>query len=186
MSTLSEAGKLLKGSDRESKFNVKAVLMLLVGVVVLWFAGNAVLGRDGGLGASLAVERAMPTATLGPVLPTQAVYALPTEEPTATAWPTPIIIEREIASVVTVEVPGPVVYVEVPGPTVEVTRIVEVPAVVMPTVTPVPLAPGTLKVCASVEGATGLYIGGEGVVSGGCKTYSFGVGQTTVLVHVNR
>lgn len=189
MSTLSEAGKLLKGSDGESKFNVKAVLMLLVGVIVLWFAGNAVLGRDGGFGASLVAQREMPAPTQAPVLPTQAVFALagdPDPTATPTAWPTPIIIEREVVSVVTVEVPGQSVFVEVPGPVVEVTRIVEVTPVVFPTITPVPLAPGSIKVCASVEGARALYIGNEGVVSGGCKTYSFGVGQTTILVQVNK
>lgn len=186
MSTLLAARKLLKGSDGESKFNVKAVLTVLVGVLILWLAGSALLGRDGGLGASLVAQRPMPTVTVGAVIPTQIVMGIAEDPATATAWPTPIIIYQEVVSVVTVEVPGQSVYLEVPGPEIEVTRIVEVTPALMPTLTPIPLAAGTVKVCAFVEGASALYIGNQGVVSGGCQTYSFGVGQTTILVQVNK
>jgi hypothetical protein len=75
------------------------------------------------------------------------------------------------------------VYYEV---TVEVTRIVEVTPVALPTVTPVPLAPGLVQICASVEGAKGLFIGGRGVVTGSCEVFSFGVGQTSIQVQVNK
>lgn len=182
-STLSEAKKLLKGSERESKINYKAIVFLLVGGGLLWFAGTFIWS---GQRVPSWVDRPMPEPTLPLELPTQAVFALPTEEaatPTPTAWPTAIIVERSVP--MPVEVTREVV-IFVPGPEIEVTRIVEVAAIPFPTITPVPLASGTIKVCASVEGATGLYIGNEGVVSGACKTYSFGVGQTTILVQVNR
>lgn len=188
MSTLSDAGKLLKGSESESRLNIKAIIGVVVGGGLLWLFVNVLAGNDGGIAARLAAERSMPTATSGPELPTQVVVAMAPqpEDHTPTPWPTPIIIEKEVVSVVTVEVPGQSVFVEVPGPTVEVTRIVEVTPVVLPTITPVPLAPGTVKICVSVEGATGIYIGNQGVVSGGCQIFTFGVGQTAIIVQVNK
>lgn len=182
MSTLSDAGKLLKGSERESKFNVKALAGVVIGGIVLWVCANVALGR---YQVPTAVEaQVIEVATVEvPVSPTAYVVAM---DPSPTPWPTPMVIEREVLVEVTREVPGQPIYVSVPGPTVEVTRVVEVTAIPLPTVTPIPLAAGTIQICASVEGATALYIGNEGVVSGQCKSYSFGVGQTTILVQVNR
>lgn len=188
MSTLSEAGKLLKTSENESKFNLKAVASVVVGGILIFVFGNILLGNDGGVAARLAeaemAKRAMPSPTVPEPIPTMHIVALPTEEPTPTAWPTPIIIYQEVEA--TREIPAQPIYVEVPGPVVEVTRIVEVAAPILPTVTPIPLAPGTVQICVNLEGAKAVYIGNEGVVSGGCKLYTFGVGQTTILVQVDK
>lgn len=63
---------------------------------------------------------------------------------------------------------------------------IEVTPLPLPTITPVPLAPGVVSICASVEGASALYIGGQGVVSGECRKFSFGVGQTSIQVQINK
>lgn len=98
------------------------------------------------------------------------VTATPTPTPTETPVPQTVTEYRDI-------------YYEV---TVEVTRIVEVTPQLPPTSTPVPLAAGSVEICTRVEGARELYIGGYGVVSGGCQTFSFGIGQTSIPVQVNR
>lgn len=185
MSTLSDARRLLKGSERESRVNLRAICLVAVAGVVLYVGWHLLNHPGGELPFGIVSQRPMPEATV-PGSPTQAVFAMPTEAATSTAVPTPIVIMKEVQSVVTVEVRGDPVYVEVPGPQVEVTRIVEVTPFVLPTVTPVPLAPGTIQICASVAGAKQLFIGREGVVSGECKVYSFGVGQTEIVVQVNR
>lgn len=133
-------------------------------------------------------QRPMPTATLPAVALVEDPTATATVEATPTRWPTPIILEREVVREIPVEVTREVsVYREVP---IEVTRVVtqlvEVTPFAMATVTPIPLAKGQVKICASVEGATGLYIGGYGVVSGGCQIFTFGVGQTSIQVQINR
>lgn len=64
--------------------------------------------------------------------------------------------------------------------------VTEVVSVVQPTPTLVPLAPGTVQICARVEGVSAVYVGGRGIVSGGCETFSVGVGQTTIGVQVNK
>lgn len=90
----------------------------------------------------------------------------------------PVVIE-----VTSTPTPTPV-YFYVP---VEVEKIVTNTITVELYPTPTPsLSPGTVRICADVEGATGLYIGGLGVVSGGCQVFTFGVGQTSIIVHVNK
>lgn len=192
-STLSEARKLLKGSERESRFNLKAFSAVVVAGIVLWVGGN-VLWTGGQNVPRLVEDPAIMAAStptqvvVGSVDPPVAAGAVRAAGPVE--YPTPIILYQDRVEVV--EVPGPVQYVEVPGPVVEVTRIVEVPALVdpvimAPTATPVPsLAPGTVQICARVEGASALYIGGYGIVNGGCQTFTFGVGQMEIRVQVNK
>jgi hypothetical protein len=188
MSTLSEAKKLLKDSERESKINVRAVAGVLGGGLLLWLCiswlGGGARGDD--LPFGIQAQREMPTATAEPYnpTPTVAVIAL---EPTSTPWPTPIILEREIIREIPVEIEVTrEVAFYVPGPEIEVTRVVTVEVLPPATPTPIPLAPGTIKVCVDIEGAKEVYIGGRGVVSGGCELFQFGPGQTTIGVQVNR
>lgn len=176
-------------STSEIKFGwVKVGLLLLVFAAAVsagrhvWYrqAGDPILGID--------INRAKAEAPTTEAAPPG--FAFPPTKEAIAATQTPYVIESTIVQVVTAtptfEPPTPIVeyvYEQVP---VEVTRIVEITSVPVPTVTPVPLAPGTVKVCAFVEGATGLYIGSRGVVSGGCESFAFGIGQTSIQVQINK
>lgn len=114
----------------------------------------------------------------------------PTSTPTFVEMPTrgvlpaltPVVevVMMEVTRIVPeIEYVPEYIYVDVP---VEV--LVEVPVDVVPTV--VALAPGSVQICASVAGAKGLYVGGEGITTGECRIYQFGVGQTEIAVQVNR
>lgn len=142
-------------------------------------AAQSTIAAMSALAAAPTVE-VVPTVVVGsgsPGLPGAMVELVADDTPTpvvvtATPTPTPHIVTeyREI-------------YVQ---STVEVTRIVEVTPVVLPTITPAPLSPGTVRICVGVEGAREIYIGQKGVVSGACETFAFGVGQTTIGVQINK
>jgi hypothetical protein len=157
------------------------LVVLGLGVRFLYFSNFSTIENLG--------ERSMPAPTVaqvvGVITPTVIIHE-PT--PTATTWPTPIILEREVIVQIPVEVTREStvyrdVYITVPQ---YVTTTIEVTPVPLPTATIVPLSPGTVQICVRVEGAREIYIGGAGVVSGGCQTYAFGVGQTAIQVHVNK
>lgn len=178
-------GKATQTSERESRLS-RSMLLTMIGLGVILFLGVRFLYFSNFAEIERMGQRPMPTATV------PAVADLPTEEstatPTATQWPTPIILEREVIREVPIEVTREVsVYRDVMVE-VEVTKLVTQPVMVLQSVTPtpVPLAPGTVEICASVEGATAIYIGDTGVVSGECKKFSFGVGQTSIPVKINR
>lgn len=99
-----------------------------------------------------------------------------TDDPLPTV--APVVIE-----VTSTPTPTPV-YFYVP---VEVEKIVTQTITIEAVPTPTPaLAAGTVRICADVEGATAIFVGGLGIVSGGCQTFSFGVGQTSIAVQVNK
>lgn len=160
-------------STQDSRLNLKLIGYAVALLLVLGYAGQYMWGFGG--------EDDIPVAQAAE-LPTEIPTATP-EIPTVT--PTPVVIER--VHTVPVEVTREVSrYVEVQVP-VEVTRIVEVTPVPLPTATATPsLAAGTVRVCVDIEGAREVYVGGFGVVSGGCQTFSFGVGSTYIEVQVNK
>lgn len=133
----------------------------------------------------------MPTATIDASVVVSDPVTLPTAEIAVfREEPTP---EKEIVYVEVTAVPTPTphivteyreIYIEV---TREVQTILEVAPVptVTPTATP-PLAAGTVQICVTLEGARAVYIGQIGVVSGGCQTFGFGIGQTSIPVQINR
>jgi len=88
---------------------------------------------------------------------------------TATAAPT---VGAQIVVVTATATPEPeIMYVPQPYVVeVEVTRLVEVVAVALPTPT---LEPGVMRICIYVEGVSGLYINGQGMAGNAC--YSYGV-----------
>lgn len=102
------------------------------------------------------------------------VTATPTSTPEPTQ--TPYVVQEVVYEPVYYDVP-----VEV-----EVTRIVEVTAVPLPTMTPVPLAPGTVQVCVDGAGLREIYVDQVGIVGGGCQIFQVGKGSTYVTVQVNR
>jgi hypothetical protein len=190
------AAKLLKGSEGESRIQWNFVLPLLAGGIVVYFAVNFLANFNGAIPFVNNVDRAsvvLPInpegSVLGIVSPTAtvAVYGLPTTEAAAQREEQirEMIVEVVVTATPTLEPRIEYIYEQVQIP-VEVTRIVEVAEIPLPTVTPIPLAPGTIEICASVEGAKALYIGGVGVVSGACALYTFAVGQTTILVQVDK
>lgn len=176
--------KAIIDSSSEVRVTWRKTLLLLAAIVVTWNVVNHVWHRKTGdpwFGVSV------------PEVQAQAAEPTPTATPTATAThvvPARVVEPRVIEVVVTAtptEIPPTpeVVYYQVP---VEVTRVVtqtiqlEAPT---PTATPA-LASGTVRVCVHLEGAREVYIGGAGVVSGGCQTFSFGVGQTSIAVQINK
>lgn len=103
----------------------------------------------------------------------------PTVQPTYTPWIVTATPEPPTAT------PNVIYeYFQVPVE-VEVERIVTTTVVLEPTATPA-LAEGTAKICVALEGAREVFIGGHGVVSGGCQTFTFGVGQTSIAVQINK
>jgi hypothetical protein len=131
----------------------------------------------------LFASRPMPTATVVPAVAVTAVapvvLLVPTQTPfvvtaTPTYTPVPTVTPVYLYEVQRIQIP------------VEVTRIVEVAAAVPATVTPVPLAPGTVRICIDAAGVRELYIGGVGVVGGGCRTFQVGVGASYIEIQVNR
>lgn len=120
--------------------------------------------------------------------------AAPTIEVLPTEQPTQETVIREEAAVMVVTATPTVTPEPTATPNIQyvyVDNLVEVPVEVVKevTVTPVPtvgVASGSVEICARVEGATALYIGGFGVASGQCQTFSFGVGQTSIQVQVNK
>lgn len=166
-------------STQDSKASFLKILGLLAAVALFWNGASIIWNRPSGqpLFASSA--------------PTDAPIETPTAEPTPTESPTstPYVetVFREIVVTATPEPPTPTphieyVYYQVP---LEVEKIVTTTVVLEPTATP-SLATGTAQICVALEGAREVYIGGHGVVSGGCQTFSFGIGQTTIGVQINR
>ena len=121
--------------------------------------------------------------------------AVSTEYPTATPFEeivvtqTPYVIRETITEIVTATPtpvpPTPVVEYIPYEVTVEVQTIVTNTIVATP-VAPLPLANQTVEICVRVEGAREIYVGNVGVVSGQCSTFGFGIGQTSILVQVNK
>lgn len=175
----------IRRSDEDSKINLRLIAMIAVVGICIFVAGRFVMTFSGN------VEDMMPGAPVAAAAPIT-VISTPTvtiEDPTPTA-----IVEavfREVEVVVTATpTPAPQIITEYRDvyyeTIVEVTRVVEVTPIPLSTATVVPLAPGVVEICLRVEGAREIYIGGGGVVSGGCSTFSFGVGQTTIPVQVNK
>lgn len=182
------AGEARTKPSRALQFGIIAFV-----AVAVWL-GNQALNYA-------STPRVQPTPTVDPTLTAAAVVSdTVTVEVTPTYTPMSVeSVYRDPPTEVPVVEPVVLVVTATPTPTptevnyvyVEVTRevIIEVTPNVLPTptVTPTPaLASGTVKVCASVEGATALYVGGQGIVSGGCQVFSVGIGQSTISVQVNR
>lgn len=107
--------------------------------------------------------------------------------PVPTMAPTAVVVEviREIV----VTSPPEVIIERVYIPEqieVEVTRIVEVTPVPLPTLTPVPLVAGTVKICVDGAGLKAIYVDGQGIVGGGCQIWQVGVGASYITVQINR
>lgn len=167
-----------RADDSNNKPNRRAQLLIVsvVGLCV-WF-GWSFLNR-----ASV-----QPVAQAAEVSTTPAGVLVVTATPTPTVEPTqtPAVLYAEVTR--QVEVTREVTRYVTEFIPVEVTRLVTVTvaAPVVSTPTPPALAPGTLRVCADVQGARELYIGGQGIVAGECRSFAFGVGQTSVQVQVNK
>lgn len=183
--TVAKSKRTIIDSSSEVRIGWVKVIGLLAAIVVAWNVGNHVWYRQTG-DPWFGIEVAEAQAAEPTLSPTVEVVA--TEPSTPQAVVTTVFRET-IVEVVVTATPTPVpptpqieyVYVQI-----ESTVVVEVTPATLPTLTPVPLAPGTISICASVEGASELYIGGVGVVSGECKRFSFGVGQTSIQVQVNK
>lgn len=195
LSTNSNAPTNLLGSERESRINWGFFVPMIVGGILTVFVANFIWKYDGSV--PFVDQRppvVLPTSPSGSALgvitetPTVAVFGFATETPTVEVVfrdKEPEIVYIEVTSTPTPEPIIEVRYEQIQVP-VEVTVVVEVTPAPLPTITAIPLASGVVQICASVEGATALYIGGAGVVSGECKKFSFGVGQTSIQVQVNR
>lgn len=182
-----DTGTSSNESGRNKPNRMLQAFVVVVVALVVYLVGQV-------LNYAPSAARPDPTPTAGVT-----VEAAPTVEATPTATmlpaaggvfrddvtPTPNVEIVVVTATPTSVPPTPIVeYVPV-----EVTRIIEVTPYVLPSPTPSPtsaLSVGTVKICASVEGATALYVGGLGVVSGGCQVFSFGVGQTSIPVQINR
>ena len=161
-------------------------MLAVIGIAIFW-AGKIVFTYDGGL-AGASVIKAADLLT-----PTALPYHVVAMTPTATIQ-APAVFQEIIAEPVRVEVEvtrivESVTYVQVPF---EVTRIVEVvataePATATPFPTPTaPLAAGVVRICVDASAVKELYVGGVGVVGGGCHMLQVGQGTTFVEVQVNK
>lgn len=172
--------------------------LLLIGLVaaaiavVNWGLNWSGDKADRELRAAQATIAAMSAAQAAPTLEVVETVFVGSGSPARAAPVVGLVVEDTPTPIVVTATPTPTpnivteyreIYVQ---STVEVTRIVEVTPVVLPTVTPIPLAAGTIKICVALEGAREVYIGQKGVVSGGCEIFAFGVGQTTISVQVNK
>lgn len=185
---LSESGAESAAETRNKPSRLLQLSVIAVVAIVVYVAGLV-------LNYSPSAARQQPTPTVTPML--QVVIT-----PTVELTPTPTMLPAMDVSVLRNDDPLPTVapvVIEVtstPTPTpvyfyvpveVEVERIVTQTLTIeaVPTATPA-LSPGTVRICADVEGASALYVGGLGIVSGGCQVFSFGVGQTSIQVQVNK
>lgn len=175
-----KAGKLVIDSGNESVAKWGKVAAIVIAVAIALSAADTILNRPNGAPvvgwrqAQGQSPEVVETATVEPTL-----------EPTATPHVNqPFVVTVEVPVIVTqeVEIEVPVYY----ETQVEVTRIVEVVATPEPTATIIPLSPGSVEICVRVEAAREIYVGGYGVVSGGCQTFTFGIGQTSIPVHINK
>lgn len=185
-----DTGTSSNESGRNKPSRMLQIFVVVVVALVVYLGGQV-------LNYAPSAARAEPTATTGPT-----VEVSPTVEPSPTATMFPagggVFRGDEVQAASTAE-PQIVIVTATPTPipptpviqyvSVEVTRIVEVTPYVLPSPTPSPtpaLSVGTVRICASVEGASALYVGGLGVVSGGCQVFSFGTGQTSIPVQINK
>lgn len=182
---------VMQTSVQESLPRVGLILGVVAVVVMLVFAAKVTIFEVPGTTAANVANRFLlvrpePTATLAApaaapvgesVVVTVVVTATPV--PTVAATATPVIIVREV--------PGPVVveYIRIPVE-VPVEVVVEVTAVPLPTLTPVPLVTGTVKICVDGAGLKAIYVDGQGIVGGGCQIWQVGVGASYITVQINR
>lgn len=183
-----QAGKVkaIIDSSSEARIGWAKVAILLVAVSVAFSAGKHVWYRQTGdpiFGISTARGQSVE------VLPTATAQAIATStstlEATQEAYVETVFKEIVVTATPTPVPPTPeVIYINVPY---EVERVVtNTITIVDPTATPIPLAGGSVEICVRVEGAREIYVGGSGVVSGGCEIFAFGVGQTSIQVQVNK
>lgn len=158
--------------------------MLAVAGIALFVAFKLVWGYDGNTDIGSGLQAASPTE-----LPYTVVTSTATADQESVVifvQPTPeIVFITELVTVTEyIDVVGPLEYVYIEGPE----RVIEVPIyqpTVVPTVPPV-MAPGTVSICVDAAGVKELFVGGLGIVGGGCSLLQVGEGSTIVNVQVNR
>lgn len=178
--------------------------MLAIAGIAIFMAIKLVWGYDGDFAPQAQAQQptALPYYT---VVVSDTVTATVTSEPTADVAAlvaAEMALQREIERieaervsmaraaeaaliVVTPQIEIQYEYVNVPY---EVTRVVEV-VVMAPTIQPTSqaaLADGGVNICVDAAAVKELYIGGVGVVGGGCSLLQVGPGTTYITIQVNR
>lgn len=182
----SDASAQSNDSGRNKPNRLLQIGVVAVVAIVVYLGGKV-------MNYAPSASRAMPTET--PVVQQISQVITSTATPTPTMLPAMDSVLRSDSPTAEVQVhyievtstPTPTpVYVYVTTP-IEVIKYVTDTVTVVASPTPTPaLAPGTVKICADVSGASAIYIGGLGIVTGGCQTFSFGVGQTSIQVQINK
>lgn len=155
--------------------------MLAVVGIALFIAFKLVWGYDGSMDIGTPVLAAVPTDLPYTVItPTATVEVLIVTN--TVKVDVPYYITEFVTQTIYVEGPTNYVYTEGPERIVEVfvpqpTAISTVPAV---------MAPGTVSICVNASGVKELYIGGVGIVGGGCSVFQVGAGASNIEVQVNR
>jgi hypothetical protein len=183
---------------RESGLALGRIAAIVVIIGVVMSAGSYVLAfgdrtQEAALTAAQATITAMERKGViveDESIPSGIVQAPARVIPLDESTPTPVVVVEVVQVVVTATpttaptaTPTPnVVYVDRERVVIEY-----VPAPVVPTVTPTPLAPGQVVICVHVAGVKQIYVGDQGLASGSCVDAGVvGAGQHHIPVKVNR